>query len=180
MSRSIYLTTIFVLVFAISAWAGVEFSHGGLRGGYVMPNDIDNAIGFGAEAGFTVPVPNLSLSIEGNYWSKSWEESILGSTVEAKISDISFGVSGKYEFVAVPNKLLPYVGAGAAMHLLKTEVTFLGNTGSLDDTKVGAHAFGGIRVPFNPMVSGVLEARYTVVDPDYFGVWGGINYNFAK
>ena len=45
MSRIIYATTVFVLVCAFSAFASVDFTHGGIRAGYVMPNDIDNTVG---------------------------------------------------------------------------------------------------------------------------------------
>ncbi len=180
MSRSIYLTTVIVLILAMSAWAGMDFTNGGIRAGYVSPKDIDNTIGFGAEVGFSTPVPNLSLNLEGNYWSKGWNETALGSTWEMQLSDINFGLSGKYEFVAVPNKFFPYLGAGAGMHILKSEVTILNMAASVTDNKVGAHVFGGFRVPFTPIVSAFVEARYTVVDPDYLGVYGGLNYNLVK
>jgi hypothetical protein len=170
MSRIFYVTSILVLVFAFGAYASVDFTHGGIRAGYVMPNDIDNTVGFGAEIGFGLPTPNLSFNIEGGYWSKSFEETLAGTTWEAKFSDLNFGLSGKYEYPAMPNQFHPYVGAGV----------ILGISVSVDDNKFGAHFFGGFRVPFNPVVSAFVEARYTVVDPDYFGVYGGINYGFAK
>ncbi|UCE66363.1 MAG: outer membrane beta-barrel protein [Candidatus Zixiibacteriota bacterium] len=180
MSRIIYATTVFVLVCAFSAFASVDFTHGGIRAGYVMPNDIDNTVGFGAEVGFGLPVPNLSFNLEGGYWSKSYEEDLMGTTWEAKFTDFNFGLSGKYEVPAVPNTFHPYLGAGIGYHMLTAESEILGITVSVDDNKFGAHFFGGFRVPFNPIVSAFVEARYTVVDPDYFGVWGGINYGFAK
>lgn len=180
MSRIFYVTSILVLVCAFGAYASVDFTHGGIRAGYVMPNDIDNTVGFGAELGFGLPVPNLSFAVEGGYWSKSYSEELAGTTWEAKFSDLNFGLSGKYEYPAMPNQFHPYVGAGIGYHMLSVETSILGISVSADDNKFGAHFFGGFRVPFNPVVSAFVEARYTVVDPDYFGVYGGINYGFAK
>jgi opacity protein-like surface antigen len=180
MSRIIYATSVLVLVCAFSAFASVDFTHGGIRAGYVMPDGIDNTVGFGAEVGFGLPVPNLSFNLEGGYWSKSYSEDLMGTTWDAKFTDLNFGISGKYEFPAVPNTFHPYVGAGIGYHMLSVETEVLGISVSADDNKFGGQLFGGFRVPFNPVVSAVVEARYTVVDPDYFGIWGGINYGFAK
>lgn len=180
MSRIFYVTSILVLVCAFGAYASVDFTHGGIRAGYVMPNDIDNTVGFGAELGFGLSVPNLGFSIEGGYWSKSYSENLAGTTWDAKFSDLNFGLSGKYEYPAIPNQFHPYVGAGIGYHMLSVETSILGISVSADDNKFGAHFFGGFRVPFNPVVSAFVEARYTVVDPDYFGIYGGINYGFAK
>ncbi len=178
MRRTLLLTTVFVAVIAMTASAGINFTHGGIRAGYVAPKDIDNTIGFGGEIGFGVPVPNLSLSIEAGYWNKSYTDEL--TTWKLGFSDLSFGLSGKYEVDASQGKFYPYFGAGVGMHMLKAEIEVMGISASATDSKFGAHAFGGIRVPFAPVISGFVEARYTVVDPDYLGVYGGLNYSFAK
>jgi len=180
MSRIFYVTAILVLVCAFGAYASVDITHGGIRAGYVMPDNIDNTVGFGAELGFSLPTPNLSFAIEGNYWSKSFSETFGTTTWDAKFTDWSLGLSGKYEIPAAPEKFIPYLGAGVGYHMLSAETEVLGIAVSVDDNKFGGHFFGGFRVPFNPVISAFVEARYTVVDPDYFGVYGGINYGFAK
>lgn len=182
MRRIVFSTVALIAMAALTATAGVNPSHGGIRVGYVAPEDpIESTIGFGAEVGFGInTVPNFTFSLEGNYWSKSYSEDVLGTAWDFTFSDISVGVSATYEFSEVSPKFHPYIGAGAGLHMLKAETDIMGVSVSATDNKFGGHAFGGFKVPFTPLVSFIAEARYTLVDPDYLGVYGGLTYSFLK
>lgn len=182
MRRILLSTAALVALVAFTATAGVNPSHGGIRVGYVAPEDpLESTIGFGAEVGFGLAnVPNFNFCLEGNYWSKSYSEDLLGSTWDWTFSDINVGVSATYTFSEVSPKIHPYIGAGAGLHMIKAEVDVMGVSVSDTDNKFGGHASGGIKVPVTPLVSFIAEARYTLVDPDYLGIYGGLTYSFLK
>lgn len=180
MKRIVCLSVVALFAFAATASAGLNFTHGGIRAGYVAPEDpLESTFGLGAEVGFSVPVPHLSFAVEGNYWSKSYNDPIF-TTWELSFTDISVGVSGKYNIMVGPSTFYPYVGAGLGAHFLSSSVDVGFGSVSVSDTKFGVHTFGGVRVPVAPVVDFFVEARYTWVSPDYFGAYGGIQYNFGK
>lgn len=182
--RKILISTLAIVAATalVASAGGFNVTHGGIRAGYVAPEDpIDATVGFGAEVGFAFAnVPNFSFALEGNYWSKSYSEDFLGTTWDWTFSDISVGISGRYEFSTVSEVVHPYLGAGAGLHMVKVESeTILGSL-SVTDNKFGGHAFGGLKVPVSPIVSFFAEGRYTMVDPDYLGIYGGLTYSFMK
>ena len=180
MKRIVSLAIVAVCVMAVTASAGFNFTHGGLRGGYVAPEDpIDATYGFGAEVGFGDVVPNVSFMLEISYWNKSYNDPVF-TTWEYSFSDLSLGISGRYEYAAAPDAFYPFVGAGLGTHILSTSADIGFGSISVSDTKFGAHAFGGFRVPVAPVLDFFMEARYTMVSPDYLSAWGGIQYNFGK
>ena len=180
MKRIVSLTVVAICVMAVTASAGFNFTHGGIRGGYIAPEDpIDATYGFGAEVGFGDVVPNASFALEANYWNKSFSDPVFTSW-DFSFSDISISASGRYEYAAAPDAFYPYVGGGIGIHILSSSVDIGLGSISVSETKFGAHAFGGFRVPVAPVIDFVAEARYTMVSPDYLGVWGGIQYNFGK
>jgi opacity protein-like surface antigen len=165
---------------AVAASAGFNFTHGGLRGGYIAPEDpLEATYGLGAEVGLGIPVQHVNFAVEANYWSKTYSDEVF-TTWELKFTDINVGVSAKYEYAAAPDAFYPYLGAGIGVHFISSSVDMGGISVSASDTKFGAHGFGGFRVPVAPVVDFFVEARYTMVDPDYFGAFGGIQYNFGK
>lgn len=180
MKRIVSLTIVAVCVVAVTASAGFNPTHGGLRGGYVAPEDpIEATYGFGAEVGFSDVVPNVSFTIEANYWNKSYTDPVI-PTWDFSFSDFSVGLSGKYEYAAAPDAFYPFVGAGFGAHMLSNSVDLGFGSISVSDTKFGAHAFGGFRVPVAPVLDFFVEARYTWVNPNYLSAWGGIQYNFGN
>jgi opacity protein-like surface antigen len=182
MRRILFSTAALVALVAFTATAGVNPSHGGIRVGYVAPEDpLESTIGFGAEVGFGLTnVPNFTFCLEGNYWSKNYSEDVMGTTWDMTFSDISVGVSAAYEFSEVSPKIHPYIGAGAGLHMVKAETEVMGISVSATDNKFGGHAFGGVKVPVTPLVNFIAEARYALVDPDYLGIYGGLTYSFLK
>ncbi len=182
MKRIVSLTIVAIFAMAMTVGAGsVNFTHGGLRGGYIAPEDpIDATYGLGAEVGFAAEaIPNVNFTVEANYWNKSYSDPVF-TTWDFSFTDFSVSFSARYEYPAAPNTFYPYLGGGAGMHMLSNSVDIGFGSVSVSDTKFGAHAFGGFRVPVAPVVDFVAEARYTFVNPDYLGVWGGIQYNFGK
>jgi len=180
MKRIVSLSIVAVCIMAVTASAGFNFTYGGLRGGYVAPEDpLESTYGFGAEIGLGVPVQYVDFSLEANYWNKSYTDPIF-TTWELNFTDINVGFSGKYNITVAPNTFCPYVGAGAGVHFISSSIDIGFGSISLTDTKFGAHAFGGFAVPIAPVVDFFAEARYTVVNPDYFSAFGGIRYNFGK
>jgi len=180
MKRVICLSVVALFAMVVTASAGFNFTTGSVRGGYIAPEDpLESTYGVGADVGLGVPVPYVNLAIEANYWNKSYNDPIF-TTWELKYTDFNVGISGKYEIAAAPNTFYPYVGAGFGVHFLSTSVDIGLGSISASDTKFGAHAFGGFRVPVSPVVSFFAEGRYTWVSPDYFGAHGGITYSFGK
>ncbi|MEE9555401.1 MAG: outer membrane beta-barrel protein [candidate division Zixibacteria bacterium] len=180
MKRIVSLAIVAVCVMTVTAFAGLNFSNGGLRGGYVAPEDpIDATYGFGAEVGFGDVVPNVTFSVEASYWNKSYSDPVF-TTWDFSFTDIALGLSGKYEYAAAPDAFYPYLGTGFGVHMLSSSVDIGFGSISISDTKFGVHAFGGFRVPVTPVVDFFAEARYTWVSPDYLSAWGGIQYNFGN
>jgi opacity protein-like surface antigen len=182
--RKVLISTLVIIAATalVASAGGLNVTHGGIRAGYIAPEDpIDATVGFGAEVGFgIVDVPNFSFALEGNYWAKSYSEDILGSTWDWTFSDMNICLSGRYEFSAASEVIHPYIGAGAGFHMVKVESeTILGSL-SATDNKFGGHAFGGFKVPVSPVVNFFAEGRYTMVDPDYLGIYGGLTYSFMK
>ncbi len=180
MRKIAFFTTVLVTVTALTAVAGFNFTHGAFRGGYVVPEDpLENTFGLGAEVGLGIPVPHLNFALEANYWTKNYTDEIF-TNWEMSISDINIGISAKYEFMVAPTAFYPYLGAGFGAHYFTTEIDAGIISLSDTETKFGAHTFGGFRVPVSPVVDAFVEARYTWVQPDYLGVYGGIGYRFGK
>ncbi len=180
--RKILISTLAIVAATalVASAGGLNVTHGGIRAGYIAPEDpIDATVGFGAEVGFSIAkVPNFSFALEGNYWSKSYSEDFLGTTVDWTFSDINVCISGKYELSAVSEVVHPYIGAGVGFHMVKVDTDT--PLGSATDNKFGGHAFGGFKVPVSPVVNFFAEGRYTMVDPDYLGIYGGLTYSFMK
>jgi opacity protein-like surface antigen len=176
MRKVLLITALFIAAFVVTASAGATFTNGGIRAGIVTPEDLDNTFGIGGHLGFGSPVENLDFSFELGYWEYSESVSILGTTFDTKFSDISLGLSAKYEVIAVPNRLYPYIGGGFGIHFFNVEVLGISDS----ESKFAFQGFGGMRFPVSPVFSLFAEARYTVVEPDHLGLFGGVSYNFAK
>lgn len=174
------LSVVAVFLLAVTASAGLNFTHGGLSAGYVAPEDpLESTFGIGAEVGFAVPVPNLNLSLEANYWSKGYSDPVF-TTWEFNFTDINIAMSARYEFPTASQSFYPYLGGGLGLHFLSSSVDVGFGSVSASDTKLGLHTFGGLRFPVSPVVDFYVEARYTWVNPDYFSALGGIQYHFGK
>lgn len=150
----------------------------GLRVGFVMPEDpIDATFGFGAQVQLGQIIPELKLEGMIDYWGKSYDT---GFNTDASFSVIAVGGLVKYYFDLNGSKILPYTGAGLALHFASVKV----NTpiGDVSDTQtdIGFHLLGGIEYPFSPKLNGVAEVKFAFSEVNYFGIYAGAIYKLGK
>jgi hypothetical protein len=163
--KRFFVIAIAVLAIALPAFAQapVGLKAVGIQAGYVAPEDpIDATWGLGGYFDFGLPMANFSLSPFVDWWSVSNDD--LG--IEATFRDIAVGAKVKYHIPTSMPQIQPFVGAGIAAHLLKSEVdtgALLG-TISVSDTKVGFHFGGGMQFGVAERVNLTAQGWYSVVD----------------
>ncbi|MEM7442885.1 MAG: OmpA family protein [Pseudomonadota bacterium] len=142
---------------AASAQVGYGFGNGLILEAEATYRDNDGDLNVsGVELGEGgVPVSSFSRDYEVNL--DSW--AFMGNVI--------------YEFDVVAG-MHPYLGAGAGVAIIDTEVTTPGfGTFSDDDTVFAAQAMAGVRVPLTTQLSFVLDYRYFVgFDADFSSLGG--------
>jgi len=190
MKRTVLVMTVMVLaglLFVNAASAKIGFMGIGGRVGYVKPEDpIDGTFGVGVVADLGTIVPALGLEAAVDYWSKSYDDSFMGSDAEWTYNDIIISATAKY-MIPTQGSVMPYVGGGLAVHMFSWEWTcsysYNGYFDELveetcDDSKTefGFHAVGGIKTALSPNLHGGIEGRYAITEVDHFGIFALITY----
>lgn len=164
---------------AAPSFAAAQFGFNaiGPKLGFVMPEDpIESTFGFGLESDLGTITPQIHLGAFLEYWSKGYDE----GSYEWSYSDLGFGASGKYYF-AQRGSLEPYAGGGLGLYRAKWESDYKGAGdlhlgGSATNTEFGIHVMGGADFQVGPKMKAFAELRYSLSDPDYFGIWAGVLY----
>lgn len=153
----------------------------GVRAGMAKPEDIDMTWSAGLWLGYQV-MPKLAVGVEGDYWSKSEEGTILGVTYSSSLTDIAIAAVGKYALVDAPVKVS--LGAGLGMHMMKAEATVGSISVSTSESKFAAHGLLEIGYPINPNLSIIGQGKYAMIfsDPSTYVIYGtvGIVYSLSK
>jgi hypothetical protein len=177
--------TAFLVILLVCGLAGAKgktdigFKGLGVRVGYVMPEDpIDATFGFGLQAQLGQIIPEIKVEGMLDYWSKSYDTGF--NSTDASFSAIAIGFLGKYYFDVKGSKILPYTGAGLAVHFEKAKVSTPFGDVSDTQTDLGVHFVGGIEYPFSSSWNGVAELKYALSDANYFGIYAGMIYKFGK
>jgi hypothetical protein len=155
----------------------------GVAVGYVGPEDIDGTFSVGVFADHGTITPRIGLESRIDYWSQS--ESSFGA--EASVRDIVLGTRGKYYFEVANPKIMPFLGAGLALHFVNAEVTIPAQFGfpemTVEDssTKLGLDLGGGLATPIGQSADLLGEMWYGIVsDVSQFSLRFGVAYHLGS
>lgn len=162
-----------------SSAANIGFNGIGGKIGLVMPEDpIDNTLGFGVLVDLGTIIPNLKLEGCVDYWGKSYDESLFGSSYESSLSVINIGPTAKYHFPV--GSFSAFAGGGVVLAYSRAswdvegvDEAFLGGDTSDSDTDIDIPVVGGITMAIGSGMDFIAEARY-LLDAETFWISGGI------
>ena len=183
---------IFILVLSVfcmlpvqNAWSASNIGLQRLGGeiGMVDPEAAGSTLGLGVVADLGTISPQVRLSSQLGYWSKS--EEAFGA--EASVRDISIGSRATYQIPVSSPKLQPYVGGGLGLHFFHSEVSIadvdLGGGViipgySIEDstTKLGVDLGGGVSTPLNQSTNFFGEFWFTLADIDMTSLKAGLSF----
>lgn len=179
--RWIAVTVVVMLVVFQAGAQDIGLKGVGARLGYVMPDgEIENTLGFGAQADLGKYNDNISLGAFVDYWGKSYKV----PNYEWSWSVISIAAVAKYEFEA-SGSIVPFAGAGVGLDIGRSEGKYTGPSNSFfnfdtsvssSDTDFAIHLLGGGKMEVSPTVDGVALVKYTIGGVDYFGIYVGFIY----
>ena len=161
------LSMVAVLVLAsLSLLAPIPASAFGLSGIGGRVGDVNpegpggNAFMVGGHLEFEQSGSRLHLQPGMMFWSKD------------NVQDVNPNFDLMYHF-APANKISPYVGAGAGLHVYSIDLP----VGNDNHTDLGANLFGGVLIPASSLrLFG--EARYVATDLSQFMIQGGVTLPF--
>lgn len=182
--KKVLVLALALLVFATLAVAQSDIGLKGVGGqlGFIMPDEIDNTIGFGGHAYLGTIIPNLELYAYADYWGKTYAQS---ADTEAKFSVIGIAGVVKYRF-NVSGDIKPYAGGGLALNIGSWSFEYSGpyaqylNDTSGSETDLGLYLVGGASKTFSPTLDGFAEIRYNTGGVDYLGIYAGVTYKLGK
>ncbi|MCK5739528.1 outer membrane beta-barrel protein [bacterium] len=176
------LVVLFMVMLSTVAFSQTEIGLNGVGAhiSLVMPDNVDNTIGFGAHADLgTIFMEELSLHAYVDYWGMK-EDIGLG---EIKFSNISLAAIAKYNF-DMDQAFTPYAGGGMGLDFAKskweTDIDIPGvkNGGESDtETELVIHILGGAKMPINDQITGFAEAKYSIGGFDAFMLTVGASFN---
>lgn len=165
----------------VAAQTNIGFMGIGGKLGYVKPEDIDGTFGLGFLVDLGTITPLLRLEGNVDYWSKSYDDDFRDLDADWKYSDLSFGATTKYFFPTQGN-VNPYAGGGLAIHIFSRKWEseeahpVRGRDWDDSETDIGFHMVGGIETDLSPQMKGAGEFRYTIADPNNWGIFCLITY----
>jgi len=194
MKKALFAVALFLTCIALSQNAMAKaakssdlgLSRLGVDAGLVDPEAASSTLGFGAFADWGNLSPDVRLSSQLGYWSKS--EGDFGA--EASVRDVSIGARAKYMF-HVKSKVQPYAGAGLGLHFFHTKVSFPdvdmgggfivpGFTVEDSATKLGFDLGGGVSKPLSPKTDLFADLWYTLADIDQFSMKVGVSFLLSR
>lgn len=163
---------------AASAQTDIGFKGvGGKLGLVSISDDVGSTIGFGGIADLGTFAPNVHLTANIDYWSKTKKE----GGAEVSLRDIAITGTVSYTFTTGNEKLSPYVAGGLGLHLLNAKAEVFGYKASESDTKIGFHFGGGLLISSSPKMDLVVDGRYVIVqDADYLALQGGAVFKIGE
>ncbi len=190
MKKFASLTVIAIItMMAGSAFAGLGLTSFAPRVAYVMPQDLDATIGFGAVVGLGEISPGFGLELTADYWKSNFE-----GLDNWEVKDFIIGARARYD-LATEGSMKPYLFGGLAMNFLSYDIEIDDLLGDLDDwgygdlyddsysdseSKIGFDLGGGLDFPGESM-SFFAEAAYRIVE-DWSSFWlgGGVKFNMGN
>lgn len=164
-------------------YENLEFRGIGIDFGYVFPGRVERDLSLGVRADLGYLGPNVRIVPGISFWSSQLKRDAIegladqinelcrsGSGVscvepedlgELDLSDLVVHLDAFYEFETTVAPV-PYLGAGAGLHLLNGPGTLL------DAVTAGINLIGGVSLPVGDNLSVFAEARYLFV-PDVYG-----------
>lgn len=173
------LFTIFLIQSFCLAQDGIGLKGIGGKLGLISPEVIGSTIGFGVFADLGNITPNIQLSANADFWSKSFNS-------VSSFRDISFGATGQYIFATPNTAIRPFAEAGLAFHALKNDVegvNFLGQQQdfSTSSTKIGVDLGGGVLYQLSPQLDLLGQLKYRIVSNfNQLNINAGVLYRLGK
>lgn len=174
-----------ITMMAGSALAGLGLTSFAPRVAYVMPQDLDATIGFGAVVGLGELSPGFGLELTADYWKSNIE-----NFDDWEVKDFIVGVRARYD-IASEGSMKPYLFGGLGMNFLSYDFGIDDLLGDLDEwgygdsvedseSKIGFDLGGGLDFPGESM-SFFAEAAYRIVE-DWSSFWlgGGVKFNMGN
>lgn len=114
----------------------------------------------------------LSVHPALEYWKKTSE------ALDTKVVNRDLTVAADVRYTIGRGSAAPYLGAGPALHFVRSEATSSGIETEDTDTKVGFGILGGLRLRNQKTFSWFAEAKYRFAeDLDSFRAFGGVTLN---
>ncbi|MFH2051246.1 MAG: outer membrane beta-barrel protein [bacterium] len=164
-----------ITMMAGSAFAGLGLMSFAPRVAYVMPEDLDATIGFGAVVGLGELSPSFGLELTADYWKSNDEE-----IEEWEVKDFILGLRARYD-IATEGTMVPYLFGGLGLNFLSYDLgEFAGIPVEDSESKIGFDLGGGLEFPGESM-SFFAEAAYRIVE-DFSSFWigGGLKFNMGN
>ena len=166
-----------------SAQSDFGFKRLGVAVGFVSPEEMDGTVSFGVLADLGTLSPRFGMEARIDRWSQS--EEAFGA--EASVSDLAFGMRGKYLFPVNSTKIQPFAGAGLGVHVVNAEVSIPpmgGSPGmSVEDssTELGLELGGGMTTQLSPRMDLRSELWYGFAsDIDQFSMRVGMAWSLGQ
>ncbi|HET9235178.1 MAG TPA: hypothetical protein VFP10_13665 [Candidatus Eisenbacteria bacterium] len=144
-------TTFLGALTADRAWAAFTYSTFGAKAGFIVPEERNESFALGVHVQLGKPRTNFLMLPGIMYWSSGG------------LSDLNANFDAYYS-LSVGTSVVPFIGAGIGLHLLRFENTNL---------NLGTNLFGGIRIPA-PGMDWFVEGRYTSTEVSQLGVLVGL------
>lgn len=170
-----------ITMMAGSAFAGLGLMSFAPRVAYVMPQDLDATIGFGAVVGLGELSPSFGLELTADYWKSNFEE-----LDDWEVKDFILGLRARYD-IATEGSMKPYLFGGLGLNFMSYDIEVDSVWGDLYDdsysdseSKIGFDLGGGLDFPGESM-SFFAEAAYRIVE-DWSSFWlgGGVKFNMGN
>jgi hypothetical protein len=144
----------------------------------VDPEQVGTTFGLGAFADLGLLTPDIQLEGGIDYWSKTVRATSYYTTADARIRDLTFSATAKYQLAPVGVELRPYLGGGLALHFLNAEGRLNGLTVvSGSDSRLGIDLCGGVFYKVSPVFDLLGAMRYRLVrDWNHFEIRTGLLY----
>lgn len=145
----------------------------GLGAGLVNPEQGSSAIGFLGRLDVGDLGNAMSIHPGVEYWRKSNE--VLG--IQTTRRDLTTGIDLQYPLAR--GDVRPYIGAGTALHFIRSTVKQGGVTTADTATRIGADVLGGLAFQRSGSTEWFAEAKYRFVkDQNAFKLFAGMNLRF--
>jgi outer membrane protein with beta-barrel domain len=181
MTRHLIIATALLAAFLVppTAYAQEQASLS-LGAGLVDPEGVGSTLWITANYRFRI-ADRLLLEPEVGYWKKG--EDILGGDVDVSVEDLDFGLNAVYALADSDAGVVPWIGAGLGLHLVKGIVDFddddIDDSASDTDSEIGIHLLGGADFVMSDAFALYAAARFDIVsDLNQFKVYGGVRYRF--
>jgi hypothetical protein len=178
---------------AAQAWEDYDYENLEFRGvgvdlGWMLPPRVDAALLLGLRVDLGYLGPNVRIRPGMVFWASDMRQGEIDRLSDQlrnvclrqrelpsecpaldlgriRMSDLAFNLDAQYEWTDTPLLFIPYLGAGAGIHLLNGRGTAINGTfieDFLDSISPSINVLGGARIPLTSALELNAEARYVL------------------